>query len=71
MLVAELDEKASPLIGFALGIELSQVVIVLLVLLLVYVGQTILMVKQSLFVSVVSTIIILITIPLLYDTFPW
>ena len=71
MLVAELDEKASPLIGFALGIELSQVVIVLLVLLLVYVGQTILKVKQSLFVSVVSTIIILITIPLLYDTFPW
>lgn len=71
MLVAELDEKVSPLMGFALGIELSQVVIVLMVLLLTFVFQTILNVKRSLFVLVASTIVILITIPLLYDKFPW
>jgi len=71
MLVADLDEKLSPLFGFALGIELSQVIIVLLVLLLAYVCQSVLKVKQPLFITVASTIVILITIPLLYNTFPW
>lgn len=71
MLVAELDEKVSPLIGFALGIEISQVVIVLIVLLLTFVFQSVFKVKRALFVMVASIIVILITIPLLYDTFPW
>jgi hypothetical protein len=71
MLVAELDEKVSPLIGFALGIELSQVLIVLVVLLLTFIFQSVFKVKRALFVMVASIIVILITIPLLYDTFPW
>ena len=71
MLVAELDEKVSPLIGFALGIELSQVLIVLIVLLLTFIFQSVFKVKRALFVMVASIIVILITIPLLYDTFPW
>ncbi len=71
MLVAELDEKVSPLIGFALGIEISQVVIVLIVLFLTFVFQSVFKVKRALFVMVASIIVILITIPLLYDTFPW
>lgn len=71
MLVAELDEKVSPLIGFALGIEISQVVIVLVVLLLAYLAQSIFKIKRELFVMVASSIVILITIPLLYHTFPW
>lgn len=71
MLVAELDEKVSPLMGFALGIELSQVVIVLLVLLLTYIFQSVFKLKRALFITIASTIVILITIPLLYHTFPW
>lgn len=71
MLVAELDEKVSPLIGFALGIEISQVVIVLVVLLLAYLAQSIFKIKRALFAMVASSIVILITIPLLYHTFPW
>ena len=71
MLVAELDEKVSPLIGFALGIELSQVLIVLVVLLLTFIFQSVFKVKRALFVMVASIIVILITIPLLYNTFPW
>ena len=71
MLVAELDEKVSPLIGFALGIELSQVLIVLIVLLLTFIFQSVFKVKRALFVMVASIIVILLTIPLLYDTFPW
>lgn len=71
MLVADQEEKVGPLIGFALGIELSQIIIVLLVLVLGYVCQTIFKVKQAVFISIASTIIIFITIPLLYHTFPW
>ncbi len=71
MLVADSDEKVGPLLGFALGIELSQVIIVLLVLFLVYLCLSVLKFKQAAFISVASTIIILITIPLLYNTFPW
>ncbi|WP_291965389.1 HupE/UreJ family protein [Maribacter sp.] len=71
MMIMGEEDKFAPLLGFAGGIELSQVVIVLLVLILAYVVQTIFKVKQSLFVMVGSILIILITLPLLYETFPF
>lgn len=71
MMIMGEEDKLSPLLGFAGGIEISQVVIVLLVLMLAYVVQTIFKVKQSLFVMVGSILIILMTLPLLYETFPF
>ena len=71
MLVSGEDEKVTPLIGFATGIEISQVTVVMIVLILAYIVQTILKVKQPVFVWVASSIVLLITIPLLYQTFPW
>lgn len=71
MLVADSDEKVGPLLGFALGIEFSQVIIVLLILLIAYLCQSVLKMRQALFITSASVIIILITIPLLYHTFPW
>ena len=71
MMIMGEEDKLAPLLGFAGGIELSQVVIVLLVLILAYVVQSILKVKQSLFIKVGSIIIILVTLPLLYETFPF
>lgn len=71
MLIMGEEDKLAPLLGFAGGIELSQVVIVLLVLILAYVIQNILKVKQSLFITVGSVLIVLITLPLLYETFPF
>ncbi|WP_437370018.1 HupE/UreJ family protein [Maribacter litoralis] len=71
MMVMGEEEKLAPLLGFAGGIELSQVVIVLLVLILAYIIQTLLMVKQRIFIIVGSIVVILITIPLLYETFPF
>lgn len=71
MMIMGEDDKLAPLLGFAGGIELSQVVIVLLVLILAYVVQSILKVKQSLFITIGSIVIILVTIPLLYETFPF
>ncbi|WP_316933220.1 HupE/UreJ family protein [Maribacter thermophilus] len=71
MLVSGEDEKVTPLIGFASGIEISQVTVVMIVLILAYFVQTVLKVKQPIFVWVASGIVLLITIPLLYQTFPW
>ncbi|MEH6618443.1 HupE/UreJ family protein [Maribacter arcticus] len=71
MMIMGTDDKLGPLFGFAAGIEISQVVIVLLVLVLAYVVQTMFHVKQSLFVIVGSILIMLITLPLLYQTFPF
>ncbi|MFS4416150.1 HupE/UreJ family protein [Maribacter sp. 2307ULW6-5] len=71
MLVAGLEEKVTPLLGFALGIELSQVIVVLLVLLLAYLCQQVINIKRTPFVLVASVVVIAITIPLLVATFPW
>lgn len=71
MLIADADEKITPLLGFATGIEISQVLIVLAVLVLTYLFQSIFKIQQSIFIWVASIIVLLITIPMLYQTFPW
>lgn len=70
MLMAEEENKLTPLLGFATGIEFSQVVIVLLVLCLALIFIDILKLKQRTFITVASVLILLITIPMLIDTFP-
>ncbi len=70
MLMAGEEDKLKPLFGFATGIEISQVIIVLCVLGIAYVLQSILKVKQPLFVWGASILVILLTIPLLINTFP-
>lgn len=71
MLMSGEEEKLGPLLGFATGIELSQVTIVLLILALAFVVQTVVKVKYQLFVWVASSIVLLITLPLIYQTFPF
>ncbi|MDP2526554.1 HupE/UreJ family protein [Maribacter dokdonensis] len=71
MMIMGEEDKLAPLLGFAGGIELSQVVIVLLVLVLAFVVQTLMNVKQRVFILVGSIVVILITLPLLYETFPF
>lgn len=70
MLMAGEEQKVGPLLGFASGIEVSQILIIVCVLILTYVTQSILKVKQPLFISISSVLIILITIPMLVKTFP-
>jgi len=70
MLMAQEEDKAPPLLGFAAGIELSQVAIILVALAIAFVVQNLLKVKRTLFVALVSILIICITIPLLIATFP-
>ncbi len=71
MLLADENEKLVPLLGFATGIEMAQVSLVLIVLLLVYLFLDVLRIKQVPIVVSASILIIVITIPMLVDTFPW
>ncbi len=71
MLMAEEENKLMPLLGFAAGIELSQVLIVFVVLLMTYLFRSVLKVKPTLLIMISSILIILVTIPMLIDTFPW
>lgn len=71
MMIMGEEDKLGPLFGFAFGIEISQVIIVLLVLVLAYITQSIFKVKQRLFVILGSILIMLVTLPLLYKTLPF
>ncbi|MBO0320821.1 HupE/UreJ family protein [Muricauda sp. CAU 1633] len=70
MLMAEEEDKITPLLGFATGIELSQVTIILVILALAFVVLDLLKVKRPIFIAGASILIIAITIPLLIATFP-
>ena len=70
MLMAGEEDKLSPLFGFAVGIEISQLLVVVGALILAYVFQSIFKVKQPLFVIIASILIIFLTIPMLFATFP-
>ncbi|NAS10835.1 HupE/UreJ family protein [Poritiphilus flavus] len=71
MLMAEETEKTIPLLGFATGIEIAQVLIILFVLCLAYISQDVLGIKKKYFVRVLSILIFLITIPLAIKTALW
>jgi len=70
MLMAEEEDKITPLLGFATGIELSQVTIILMVLTIAFLVLDLLKVKKKIFIAVASILIIAITIPLFIATFP-
>ena len=71
MLMAEQEEKLKPLLGFASGIEVSQLAIISLVLIVSSSLPKALGLRESYFVVIVSLIIAAITIPMLINTFPW
>ncbi|MEM9143707.1 MAG: HupE/UreJ family protein [Bacteroidota bacterium] len=70
MLLAGEEEKLGPLLGFATGIEIAQVLIVLFILFLDYTVQKLFTIKRRAFIIFGSILIICITIPLLIATFP-
>ena len=71
MLMAGEEEKISPLLGFAAGIEFSQILILVAVLCGNYIFRSLFGQKQPLFTQLMSIIILGITIPMLFNTFPW
>jgi hypothetical protein len=70
MLMAGEEEKMRPLLGFAAGIELSQLLILLGMLLITGTVPYFLRTKQSDFITISSVIVAFITVPLLIQSFP-
>ncbi|HMB63735.1 MAG TPA: HupE/UreJ family protein [Eudoraea sp.] len=71
MLMAGEEHQSGPLLGFATGIEISQLCIILFILTLASFLQTRLKVPRSYFVVVTSLIIGLITTAMLINTLSW
>ncbi|MBM1105379.1 HupE/UreJ family protein [Aurantibacter crassamenti] len=71
MLMAEETDKLTSLLGFATGIEFSQIIIILAVLELAHIVQTLLLVERSFYIIGASILLFLVTIPMLFETFPW
>jgi hypothetical protein len=67
MLTDSLDDKISPLIGFALGVELSQLVIVLGILIINTILDKVNIVSRLIYIKAISVIIILVSLNLIYQ----
>jgi len=67
MFIGKSDSKLLPLIEFALGIELAQVIVVIAVLLLGFLCQTVFRVSKKDWVVVISAIVVGLVIPMLID----
>lgn len=65
------QEKLVPLLGFAGGIEVAQVIVVLVVLILSFLFQTVFRFNKRDWVLVMSSIVIGVVIPMLQRTWLW
>lgn len=65
------DNEILPLLEFALGIEIAQLIVVVLVLLLGFVFQTIFRFNKRDWVLVISAIVIGLVIPMLQNNWPF
>ncbi|WP_242092552.1 HupE/UreJ family protein [Aestuariivivens sediminicola] len=68
ILLGDSDNKLIVLLEFALGIELSQVIIVFMVLFLGYVGQTVFRFSKRDWIMVISSIVIGLVIPMVLNS---
>ena len=71
MLMSDEDEKIGPLLGFAGGIEISQVIVIFSILILAFIMQNKLGMKRLVFTVLFSSIIVLLTIPMLINSWLW
>ncbi|MBT8294166.1 MAG: HupE/UreJ family protein [Eudoraea sp.] len=71
MLMSEEEEKIGPLLGFACGIEISQIIVIFAVLILAFIFQNRLGVKRGVFTVLILSAIILLSIPMLINGWPW
>ena len=67
MLTDSLDAKITPLIGFALGVELSQLVVVLVILIINTILNKLNLISRTIYIKIVSVIIILVSLNLIYQ----
>ena len=67
MLTDSLDTKITPLLGFAIGVELSQLVVVLAILLINLIVIKLNILKRSNYINICSVFIILVSLKLIYQ----
>ncbi|MGV6846014.1 MAG: HupE/UreJ family protein [Lutibacter sp.] len=71
MLIGSSNSKLLPLLEFALGIEMAQVVIVILVLVFGFIFQSIFRFSKRDWILVISSIVIGVVLPILKRTYFW
>lgn len=71
MLIGSSESKLIPLLEFALGIELAQVIIVFIILILGFIFQTIFRFSKRDWIIIISSIVIGITLPILKGSIFW
>lgn len=62
-----LDTKITPLVGFAIGVELSQLVVVLGILIINTFFNKLNLISKTIYIKIVSVIIILLSLNLMYQ----
>ena len=70
MLMADEPDKLTPLLGFATGIEISQVVAIIAALLLSLVAIDLFRINKAFYIRFFSILIGIITIPMIVKAFP-
>lgn len=71
MIIDENEDKILPLLEFAIGIEIAQVIIVLVILIVGYLAQGIFKISKRDWVMVISSIVIGIVLPMLIERKFW
>jgi len=71
MLVGSTNSKFIPLLEFALGIELAQIIIVLIILILGFIFQTIFRFSKRDWILIISSIVIGVVLPILKAAIFW
>ncbi|PQJ79930.1 HupE/UreJ family protein [Polaribacter porphyrae] len=71
MMIGQEEDKLLPLVEFAIGIEVAQIIIVLGILALGYVLQELVKVKKNSWVIVCSSIVILISLKMMFERVFW
>jgi len=71
ILVGREADKILPLISFASGVEVSQAILVIVLLMFSFVGLNIFRISKRDWITIISAIILGITIPILYSRIFW
>jgi len=71
MTLLDSDAALFPLLEFALGVELAQILIVLLIFIIGYIAQNLFRIKKRDWVLVLSSIVIGVVIPMLFERNFW
>ena len=67
MLIGKAEQKIIPLLEFALGIEVAQVIVVFLVLFIGFLCQTVFRISKRDWILVISAIVVGLVIPMLIN----